>query len=198
MFLTNLGLLYSTRLHFSNIQQNYWIEPGGFLAESHFNVRRLLLKILVVGHLLESLWFCSYSKPSHSGRQSSLWHRHCSILVTAQKLHVFSPSFCRAQWCFKHFVGENCLEDLLIPFHMSLIFPLNTLYCAELLSLFRLWKGKTDKMWHFHVFIFLVQFWLRAAETFMVLRYAAILPGFVVRQANNGHAVQSVSAMCSV
>lgn len=53
-------------------------------------------------------------------------------------------------------------------------------------------------MWHFHVFVFLVQFWLCTAETFMVLHYTVILRGFVVRQAKDSEAVRSVNVVCSV
>lgn len=53
-------------------------------------------------------------------------------------------------------------------------------------------------MWHFHVFVFLVQFWLFTVETLVVLSYAAILSVSVVRQANDSEAVKSVNIVCSV
>lgn len=53
-------------------------------------------------------------------------------------------------------------------------------------------------MRHFHMFVFLVQLWLFTAETFVVLRHAMILCGFIVGQANDSEDVKSVDIVCPV
>lgn len=129
-------------------------------------------------------WHCSFPGLDRNSNFFSFPSAELSaVLNTSLEKLVWRASF-------------SPLFPFVIPFHISCLSSRIILWSivAVLLS-----KSKCrDKMWHFHVFVFLVQFWLFTLETLVVLSYAAILRVSVVRQANDSEAVKSVNIVCSV